>query len=154
MEKASAVLIQIGIFSTRWNVVIGGQLFSKSFHGLTTYKMEVMGLEGLMTALVLLLLPLVILAVLTRLLPLGPEKETASLPLSPGPATRNPTAPVCGPRSRHHRRCIGRGGPASSPVRLPQARRASGPSSEWSAFLYSSRAYWKRVSPRSLAMTA
>jgi len=26
-------LIQLGIFSTRWNVVIGGQLFSKSFRG-------------------------------------------------------------------------------------------------------------------------
>jgi len=24
----------------RWNVVIGGQLFSKSFLGYTTYKME------------------------------------------------------------------------------------------------------------------
>ena len=36
----SALLIQLGIFSTRWNVVIGGQLFSKSFRGLMAYKME------------------------------------------------------------------------------------------------------------------
>jgi hypothetical protein len=34
---------EIRIFSTRWNVVIGGQLFSKSFRGLMTYKMEVNG---------------------------------------------------------------------------------------------------------------
>jgi predicted membrane protein len=65
----AVILIQLGIFSTRWNVVIGGQLFSKSFRGLMTYKMEVMGIEGLLTALVLLALPFVILTVLVRLLP-------------------------------------------------------------------------------------
>jgi Ni/Fe-hydrogenase subunit HybB-like protein len=65
----AVILIQLGIFSTRWNVVIGGQLFSKSFRGLMAYKMEVMGLEGLFTALVLLALPFIILAVLIRILP-------------------------------------------------------------------------------------
>jgi Ni/Fe-hydrogenase subunit HybB-like protein len=65
----SAILIQIGIFSTRWNVVIGGQLFSKSFRGLTTYKMEVMGVEGLLVALVFLILPFIILGVLVKMLP-------------------------------------------------------------------------------------
>src|SRR5450756_585180 len=49
----SVLLIQLGIFSTRWNVVIGGQMFSKSLRGLTTYKMEIMGLEGLLTAVAL-----------------------------------------------------------------------------------------------------
>ncbi len=65
----SAILIQLGIFSTRWNVVIGGQMFSKSFRGLTTYKMELLGLEGLLTTLALLVMPLVILAILMKLLP-------------------------------------------------------------------------------------
>lgn len=65
----AVILIQLGIFSTRWNVVIGGQLFSKSFRGLMAYKMEVMGLEGLLTALVLLVLPFIILAILIRILP-------------------------------------------------------------------------------------
>ena len=45
-----AVLIQIGIFSTRWNVVIGGQLFSKSLRGLTTYKLNLLGIEGILVA--------------------------------------------------------------------------------------------------------
>ena len=44
----AALLIQVGIFSTRWNVVIGGQLFSKSLRGLTVYKMELLGEEGLL----------------------------------------------------------------------------------------------------------
>ena len=41
------VLVEIGIFSIRWNVVVGGQLFSKSLRGLTGYKMELLGQEGL-----------------------------------------------------------------------------------------------------------
>ncbi|MFZ0890589.1 MAG: NrfD/PsrC family molybdoenzyme membrane anchor subunit [Candidatus Binataceae bacterium] len=65
----SAILIQIGIFSTRWNVVIGGQMFSKSFLGLTTYNMELVGREGLLTALGLLILPFIVLAVLIKILP-------------------------------------------------------------------------------------
>jgi Ni/Fe-hydrogenase subunit HybB-like protein len=64
-----AVLIQIGIFSIRWNVVIGGQLFSKSLRGLTVYKVELFGIEGLGMTLGLLLLPFVILWVLVKILP-------------------------------------------------------------------------------------
>jgi Ni/Fe-hydrogenase subunit HybB-like protein len=65
----SVLLIQLGIFSTRWNVVIGGQLFSKSFRGLMGYKLEITGIEGLLTAMVLLALPFAILSVLVRILP-------------------------------------------------------------------------------------
>jgi predicted membrane protein len=35
----AASLTLVGIFAMRWNVVIGSQLFSKSFLGYTTYKM-------------------------------------------------------------------------------------------------------------------
>jgi Ni/Fe-hydrogenase subunit HybB-like protein len=73
----AVILIQLGIFSTRWNVVIGGQLFSKSFRGLMAYKMEVMGIEGLFVALVLLALPFVILAILIRVLPTKRLEEEA-----------------------------------------------------------------------------
>ncbi|MCX5823799.1 MAG: polysulfide reductase NrfD [Deltaproteobacteria bacterium] len=71
------LLIQLGIFSTRWNVVIGGQLFSKSFRGLTTYKMELMGMEGFLVALALLILPFVILSILIKLLPPWKKEELA-----------------------------------------------------------------------------
>jgi Ni/Fe-hydrogenase subunit HybB-like protein len=76
----AVILIQLGIFSTRWNVVIGGQLFSKSFRGLMVYKMEVMGIEGFLAAMVLLALPFVILAVLIRLLPTKRLADEASGP--------------------------------------------------------------------------
>ena len=51
----SAFLVQVGIFSIRWNVVIGGQLFSKSLRGLTVYKVELLGLEGLFMTFFLLM---------------------------------------------------------------------------------------------------
>jgi len=69
----AAVLVQVGIFSTRWNVVIGGQLFSKSLRGLTVYKIELFGFDGLLMAGFLLILPLIILFVLTKILPPWPE---------------------------------------------------------------------------------
>ena len=65
----AALLIQMGIFSTRWNVVIGGQLFSKSLRGLTVYKLQVLGLEGVFVSMGLLLLPFIILYVLVKILP-------------------------------------------------------------------------------------
>jgi Ni/Fe-hydrogenase subunit HybB-like protein len=65
----TAVLVQIGIFSIRWNVVIGGQLFSKSLRGLTTYKVELFGMEGLAMVIFLLCLPLVFLWILIKILP-------------------------------------------------------------------------------------
>ena len=65
----SAMLTLIGIFAMRWNVVIGGQLFSKSFLGYTTYKLEFAAREGLLPALLLMLLPFLILWGLIRLLP-------------------------------------------------------------------------------------
>lgn len=65
----AALLVEVGIFSTRWNVVIGGQLFSKSLRGLTVYKLQMYGLEGLWMAVALFLLPLAILLVLIRILP-------------------------------------------------------------------------------------
>jgi len=71
----SALLVQVGIFSTRWNVVIGGQLFSKSFRGLTVYKMTFLGLEGLLVSIALLILPFIILYVLFNILP--PWKESS-----------------------------------------------------------------------------
>ena len=71
-------LTVIGIFAMRWNVVIGGQLFSKSFLGYTTYKMSFATREGLLTAIVLMLLPFAILWVLVKLLPPWPDARPLS----------------------------------------------------------------------------
>ena len=67
MYFASSVLILLGVLAMRWNVVIGGQLFSKSLRGFMTYKMEFAGLEGWFMGAVLVALPFVILTVLIKL---------------------------------------------------------------------------------------
>ncbi len=75
---AAAILTMIGIFAMRWNVVIGGQLFSKSFLGYTTYKMGFVTKEGTLPAIVLLILPFAILYLLIKILPPWQE-ETAAM---------------------------------------------------------------------------
>jgi Ni/Fe-hydrogenase subunit HybB-like protein len=68
----------IGIFAMRWNVVIGGQLFSKSFLGYTTYKVDLISREGELIAAGLLILPFLILTVLVKVLPPWPKAEASS----------------------------------------------------------------------------
>jgi len=67
MYFASAVMILVGVLAMRWNVVIGGQLFSKSLRGVMGYKLEFAGVEGWLMGVVLLSLPFVILTVLVKL---------------------------------------------------------------------------------------
>lgn len=64
-----SILVLIGVYSMRWNVVIGGQLFSKSFSGFTSFKLGLIGLDGTLMAAFWLLLPFGILAFLLWLLP-------------------------------------------------------------------------------------
>jgi Ni/Fe-hydrogenase subunit HybB-like protein len=75
----SGVLTLIGILAMRWNVVIGGQLFSKSFLGYTTYKLEFATREGVLPAIIIMILPFLILAVLLRLLPPWSEPHEANV---------------------------------------------------------------------------
>jgi Ni/Fe-hydrogenase subunit HybB-like protein len=64
-----SVMTLIGVYSMRWNVVIGGQLFSKSFSGFTSFKLGLIGLDGTLMAAFWLLLPVGILTFLLWLLP-------------------------------------------------------------------------------------
>jgi Ni/Fe-hydrogenase subunit HybB-like protein len=77
MYATAGGLTLIGIFAMRWNVVIGGQLFSKSLLGYTTYKMALVTKEGFLVAAALTLLPLGILWVLVKLLPPWPDEHVA-----------------------------------------------------------------------------
>jgi Ni/Fe-hydrogenase subunit HybB-like protein len=65
----TSMLVLMGIFFMRWNVVIGGQLFSKSFLGFTSFKLGLIGTEGFLMAIFWLTLPFGILAFLLWLLP-------------------------------------------------------------------------------------
>jgi len=63
------ILVLIGVYSMRWNVVIGGQLFSKSFAGFTGFKLNLIGLDGTLMAIFWMVIPFAILAFLLWLLP-------------------------------------------------------------------------------------
>jgi predicted membrane protein len=69
--------VLIGIFFMRWNVVIGGQLFSKGFHGFTNFKLGLIGTEGLLMTILWILLPFGVLAFLLWLMPPWKKAETA-----------------------------------------------------------------------------
>jgi predicted membrane protein len=67
MYFTSAVFILIGVLAMRWNVVMGGQFFSKSLRGVMSYKLAFAGVEGWLMGLCLLCLPFIILTVLIHL---------------------------------------------------------------------------------------
>jgi predicted membrane protein len=69
-------MVLVGIFFMRWNVVIGCQLFSKSFYGFTSFKLSLIGSEGFLMASIWIVVPFLILAFLLWLLP--PWKKTES----------------------------------------------------------------------------
>jgi predicted membrane protein len=71
----SGILVLMGIFFMRWNVVIGGQLFSKGFHGFTDFKLGLVGSEGLFMAIMWMALPFAILAFLLWLMPPWKKQE-------------------------------------------------------------------------------
>jgi len=75
MYALAGLLTLMGVLAMRWNVVIGGQLFSKSFLGYTTYKIGFATREGLLSASALLILPFLILWGLLKLLPPWAEQK-------------------------------------------------------------------------------
>lgn len=65
MAAISCVFALFEVWMMRWNIVIGGQLLSKSFVGFRDYHPHWFEREGIFTAIVLTLLPLVVLFVLS-----------------------------------------------------------------------------------------
>ncbi len=71
LTVASALLLLLQVFSMRWNVVIGGQLLSKSLRGLRSpYTPELFGREGVVMAVVLFITPFVLMWIFDRVLPI------------------------------------------------------------------------------------
>ncbi len=78
----AAVMLLGQVLLMRWNVVIGGQLLSKSFHGYTSYVPGLWEKEGLVTAAVIFTLPFGVLWIFDKIVPLFPDVEarTSSSP--------------------------------------------------------------------------
>jgi Ni/Fe-hydrogenase subunit HybB-like protein len=90
LASVAAVLLLVQVFSMRWNVVIGGQLFSKSFRGLRAgYEPQLFDREGILVAVVLFVLPFVLLWLFDRVLPIAP-----AAPAGPADEPAGPPAPA------------------------------------------------------------
>lgn len=64
-----STMILVQVLLMRWNVVIGGQLMSKSERGSVYYHPEWFEKEGILAAIIVMLLPIVCLWVIGRVLP-------------------------------------------------------------------------------------
>jgi predicted membrane protein len=73
------MLVLFSVLMMRYNVVIGGQEIAKTGKGLLAFQFEVFGKDGLITAACVLIAPLILLAVMVRVLPPwhDPEPEQA-----------------------------------------------------------------------------
>ena len=91
LSTVAAFLCLLQVFSMRWNIVVGGQLMSKSLRGLRShYDPEVFGREGILMAIALFAAPFVILFVFDRVLGIEerePEAAAGPAPLAHGQAT-------------------------------------------------------------------
>jgi len=75
----ASTMLLLQVLLMRWNVVIGGQLLSKSMRGFTDYLPGLWEKEGLLIAAVIFTLPFGILYLFHRIIPLfpGAAKKTA-----------------------------------------------------------------------------
>lgn len=69
----AATMLLGQVLLMRWNVVIGGQLLSKSMRGFTSYVPGLWEKEGLVASAVVFTLPFLILYVFHRIVPLFPD---------------------------------------------------------------------------------
>jgi Ni/Fe-hydrogenase subunit HybB-like protein len=76
------LLVLMGVFMMRWNVVIGGQAFSASFSGFMDYHLPIwpgnveLFKEGLFGALTVITTPFVLFYLITRVLPVFGVKDS------------------------------------------------------------------------------
>jgi len=77
-----SLLVLLGVFMMRWNVVIGGQAFSASFSGFMDYQLPIwptsveLFKEGLFGALTVIITPFVLFFLVTRVLPVFGIKDS------------------------------------------------------------------------------
>jgi Ni/Fe-hydrogenase subunit HybB-like protein len=96
LSTTAAVLCLVQVFSMRWNIVVGGQLLSKSLRGLrSTMELEIFGREGVIMAIVLVIVPFVILWIFDRLIGIDATGGVAEAPRHGGGEGAAP-APAAG----------------------------------------------------------
>ena len=76
LSGLAGLLVLVQVFAMRWNVVVGGQLFSKSFRGFMEYSVPWQGREGLIATTLVLTLPLIALWAAGKILPVFQTSES------------------------------------------------------------------------------
>lgn len=72
----SSLLLLMQVFAMRWNVVIGGQIFSKSLRGFREgHTPGLFAKEGVLLAIIIFILPLVVISLFNRVLPVFEPQE-------------------------------------------------------------------------------
>jgi len=69
LQFLAGIAILVGVFAMRWNVVIGGQLVSKSERGFSSFSPPFFGQDGILTAIIILALPFIFFALITYFIP-------------------------------------------------------------------------------------
>ena len=70
LTMVSSLLLLLQVLAMRWNVVIGGQMFSKSMTGFReTYVPEMFAKEGILAAALIFFIPFVLLVIFEKVLP-------------------------------------------------------------------------------------
>ncbi len=70
-----SLMILFQVLLMRWNVVIGGQLMSKSERGSVVFQPQWLEKEGILPAIIIMILPLVILYLLGKIFPFWQEDD-------------------------------------------------------------------------------
>lgn len=91
LSTVAALLCLLQVFSMRWNIVIGGQLLSKSLRGLRAhYEPELWGREGVVVAMLCIAAPFLVLVLFDRIL--GIEEPSAAAGSTQAPADSRASA--------------------------------------------------------------
>jgi predicted membrane protein len=81
LAAIASVFLLFEVWMMRWNIVVGGQLFSKSYVGFREFHPVWFEKEGIFPAIAFTILPFFVLWAVTRLLSIGPAEE--SMPDNP-----------------------------------------------------------------------
>jgi Ni/Fe-hydrogenase subunit HybB-like protein len=72
------LMLLMQVMFMRWNVVIGGQLMSKSHRGYTVFHPQWIDREGILAVLVVMALPIILLFILSKIFPFWLDDEGES----------------------------------------------------------------------------
>ncbi len=86
----AATMLLVQVLFMRWNVVVGGQLLSKSDHGFTTFHLEIGGREGVIMAVAIMSAPFLVMLVFNAIAPIFPDAVRARIPGMPPYVVRPP----------------------------------------------------------------